>query len=148
MEKGVKRVRQTHEDLSRVLEVTGSGDRSFGFVFAAVFLIVALWPLAGGGELRTWSLGVAVLFLTVAAIRPGILSPLNQVWFRFGSLLGTIVSPVALGVVFFLVMTPIGLVMRLLGRPLLPLRRADTTDSYWIPRAPPGPAPESMQRQF
>lgn len=139
---------QLHEDLSRQDEVRGSSDRSFGIVFTGVFLIIGLWPLVGGGDLRVWSIGVAAIFLLAAFARPSVLNPLNRVWFRFGMLLHRVASPIVLGLLFFVVVTPIGLLMRLLGSRPLQLRFDPTADSYWFHRQPVGPAPETMTRQF
>lgn len=123
-------------------------DRSFGIVFCVVFAVIGLYPLLGGGDVRLWSLGLAAAFLLVALVRPGLLAPLNRWWLKFGLLLGRIVSPLAMGLVFFLVMTPTGLIMRLLGKDLLRLRLEPAAESYWIERRPPGPAPETMTHQF
>src|SRR5262245_34919990 len=97
-----------HEDLSREEHVEGSSDRSFGFVFAAVFLIIAAWPLLHGGGLRWWSLAVAGAFALVAGAVPHLLAVPNRLWLKFGLLLGKIVSPIALGILFYVVFMPIG----------------------------------------
>lgn len=123
-------------------------DRSFGIVFCVVFAVIGLYPLLGGGDVRLWSLGLAAAFLLAALVRPGLLAPLNRWWLKFGLLLGRIVSPLAMGLVFFLVMTPTGLIMRMLGKDLLRLRLEPAAESYWIERSPPGPAPETMTHQF
>jgi hypothetical protein len=137
-----------HEELHRDERIEGSSDRSFGFVFAVVFAIIAAWPLISGGGLRRWALAVAVAFLAIALLRPVLLAPLNRRWMAFGLLLARVVSPVALGILFFVVFWPIGLVMRLFGADPLRLRRDAKADSYWIRRQPPGPPPQSMDRQF
>jgi hypothetical protein len=138
----------SHEDLSRKQEVEGSSDRSFGLVFAAVFVLIGGWPLWHGAAPRWWALGVAAAFAAVAALRPGLLARPNRLWSRLGVLLGMLVSPIALGALFYLAFVPIGLLMRLAGKDPLRLRRDAGSASYWIPRRPPGPPPDSMTNQF
>ena len=137
-----------HEDLSRDQVVEGSSDRSFGLVFAAVFLVIAGWPLFYGETPRWWALGIAGGFAAVAIWKPAILGTLNRLWIKFGLLLGKIVSPIALGLLFYCVVAPIGMLMRLTGKDPLRLRLDAGADSYWIPRKPPGPPPDSMTNQF
>lgn len=137
-----------HEDLSREEHVEGSSDRSFGFVFAVVFVIIAVWPLWYGGALRWWSVGVAAAFAVVAMAIPRVLALPNKLWLKLGLLLGKIVSPIALGILFYLVFMPIGMVMRLLGKDPLKLKRDPAAASYWVDREPPGPPPTSMTNQF
>ena len=138
----------SHEDLSRKQEVEGSSDRSFGLVFAAVFVLIGAWPLWQGAAPRWWALGVAAAFAAVAVLRPGLLAHPNRLWSRLGVLLGMLVSPIALGALFYLAFVPIGLLMRLAGKDPLRLRRDAGSASYWIPRRPPGPPPDSMTNQF
>jgi hypothetical protein len=138
----------THEDLSRAAgPVPVGSERSFGLVFAVVFTIIALLPLKDGESVRLWALGVAGVFLVAALAVPKILRPLNLVWFRFGMLLHHIVTPLVMGLLFFVTVTPIGVLMRLCGKDPLRLKRNDAA-SYWIARTPPGPAPETMKQQF
>ena len=137
-----------HEDLSRPDEVKRSSDRTFGLVFTIVFLIVGLWPLAGGGAVRLWALGTAAAFLATAFLRPKLLAPFNRLWTKFGLLLHSVAAPVVMGLLFYLTVTPIGLIMRLLGKDPLRLRFEPQADSYWIVRRPPGPAPDTMKNQF
>lgn len=117
-------------------------------VFAAVFALIGLLPLAFGGALRLWSLLLAGAFVGVALVVPSLLAPLNRLWLRFGLLLHRIVSPLVLGIMFFLVITPMGLLMRAFGKDLLRLKFDRGAASYWIERSPPGPPPESMKDQF
>ena len=130
------------------VQIQGSSDRSFGFVFAAVFLIVALYPLLHAQGIRIWATAVSGIFLLLAALVPHVLAPANRVWTKFGLLLHNIFSPIALGILFFLVVTPTGLLMRLFGKDPLRLHFDPAADSYWIKRDPPGPAADSLKNQF
>ena len=138
----------SHEDLSREDEVEGSSDRSFGVVFAVVFLIIGLLPLLHSGSVRWWSVGVSAAFGAVALTIPSVLAVPNRLWMKFGLLLAKVVSPIALGILFYLVFMPVGLVMRIANKDPLRLRFDPAAKSYWIPRDPPGPAPTSMTNQF
>jgi hypothetical protein len=138
-----------HEHTQKhALAVEQSSDRAFGLVFAAVFLIIALYPLFSGNALRIWALIVAGGFGVSALFIPGVLAPANRLWMKFGELLHRVVSPIALGIVFYLAVMPTGLLMRLLGKDPLRLRMDATAESYWIKRDPPGPAAESLNNQF
>ena len=138
----------THERLASDDETKGSSDRAFGLVFGAVFTIVGLWPLIGGGAVRIWALGLAAAFLLAAAAYPRILAPLNRLWTRFGAFLHRISNFLVLALLFYLVITPTGLVVRLFGGDLLKLRFDRGARSYWIERQPPGPSPETIENQF
>jgi len=138
----------THEDLSRTHQVKASSNRSFGWVFTAVFLIIAVWPLVSGGMVRWWSLFVAAGFALVTVAAPNLLALPNRLWLRFGLLLNRIISPVVLALLFYLVVTPMGTLMRAFGKDSLRLRRHASDASYWIKRDPPGPKPDSMNHQF
>lgn len=137
-----------HEDLTREERVEGSSNRSFGLVFGVVFLLVALWPLFHGQPPRWWSIGVAGVFSLLALLKPALLAAPNRLWTRLGVVLGKVVSPIALGILFYGVFTPMGAVARLIGKDPLRLKFDTTADSYWIPRDPPGPLPKSMTNQF
>ncbi|MFO1305248.1 MAG: SxtJ family membrane protein [Burkholderiales bacterium] len=137
-----------HEDLSRRQPIQGSSDRSFGLVFAVVFLVIFAWPLVHREAPRWWSLAAAAVFGLLAAFKPDALTVLNKWWTKFGELLGKIVSPIALGILFYGVLTPIGLLARLAGKDFLNLKGDAKASSYWIKREPPGPPPGSMDRQF
>ena len=137
-----------HESYERREEIKGSSERSFGIVFAVVFAVIGLLPLLFGGQARLWSLAVGAVFLLCAFVLPRLLAPLNRLWLRFGLLLHRIVSPIVLGIMFFGVVTPTGLLMRLLGKDPLRLKFERGAASYWIDRVPPGPAPEGMKDQF
>ena len=131
-----------------VAERQGS-DRSFGYVFAVVFAVIGLFPLWRLEAPRWWSLALAVGFAICAALFPHVLNPLNRGWLAFGKLLHRIVSPVVMGAVFFLAVTPTALIMRLRGRDLLLRRWRPDLSSYWIEReAVTQPPSETMKKQF
>ena len=121
-----------------------SSNRSFGIVFFVVFLLIALYPFTYGGEIRIWSLIISIIFLILGLLNSKILAPLNKIWFKFGILLGRIVSPLIMGIIFFLVVTPIGFIMRLLGKDLLNLKY-NKNKSYWIEKNGPK---SKMKNQF
>lgn len=137
-----------HENLSRDQHIEGSSDRTFGLVFAGVFLVLAGMPLFHGEPMRWWSVGVAGVFALAALLRPSLLAGLNRLWLKLGLLLGKITSPIALGILFYGVVTPLGAAIRLNGKDPLRLKFDHGADSYWIPRDPPGPPPGSMNNQF
>ncbi len=138
-----------HEHTPRhTAQIQSSSDRSFGFVFAAVFLIIALYPLLNAQGIRIWSIVVAGIFLLLATLVPRVLGLANRLWTKFGLLLHNLVSPIALGILFFFVVTPTGLLMRLFGKDPLRLCFDPAADSYWIKRDPPGPAADSLKNQF
>ena len=121
-----------------------SSNRSFGIVFFVVFLLIALYPLTYGEEIRIWSAITSLIFLVSGLLNSKFLTPFNKLWFRFGIFLGKIISPVIMGIIFFLVVTPIGLIMRLLGKDVLNLKYSENK-SYWIEKD----GPESkMKNQF
>ena len=111
-----------------------SSNRSFGLVFFVVFLIVALWPLKSGEDIRIWSLALSIIFFSLGILNSKLLTPLNKLWFKFGILLGSIVSPIVMGIVFFLVVTPTSIIMRLLGKDLLKTNKIKSASTYWIKR--------------
>jgi len=137
-----------HEAFDRGESIQGSSNRSFGVVFAAVFGIIALSPLFSGGALRLWALIVSCAFVLAAFAFPALLGPLNRIWLKFGLILHKIVSPIVLGIMFFLVITPMGVAMRAFGKDPMRLRFDAVADSYWISRTPPGPSAESIKDQF
>lgn len=137
------------EDLSRQHAVEGSSNRSFGVVFAVVFSVVGLWPVVfGSGAPRRWALIVAAVFALLAFLAPAVLDKPNRAWMKLGLLLGMIVSPIVLGLLFFTVFTPMGWVLRLMGKDPMRLHRDPAATTYWIERKPPGPPPESLNNQF
>tara|TARA_Y100000817_G_C16474432_1_gene375188 strand:- start:179 stop:562 length:384 start_codon:yes stop_codon:yes gene_type:complete len=121
-----------------------SSNRNFGIVFFVVFLLIALFPLISNGEIRIWSIITSLIFLVLGLLNSKILSPLNKLWFRFGLFLGKIISPLIMGIIFFLVVTPIALIMKLLGKDVLNLKY-NTNKSYWIEKNGPK---SKMKNQF
>ena len=122
-----------------------SSNRSFGLVFFVVFLIVALWPLKYEEDIRLWSLVLSIIFFILGIFNSKLLTPLNKLWFKFGILLGSIVSPLIMGIVYFLVVTPTGVFMRLLGKDLLKTSKVKNTSTYWIKR---NKQQSTMKKQF
>jgi len=108
-----------------------SSNRSFGIVFFLIFLLIAIYPLTYNNEIRIWSLIISLSFLILGIMNSKILLPLNKIWFKFGILLGLIFSPVIMGFIFFLVVTPIGILMRVLRKDLLNLKFSNL-ETYWI----------------
>ena len=108
-----------------------SSNKSFGIVFFTVFLIIAIWPLLNGYEIRYWSLIISVVFLILGILNSKILTPLNKIWFKIGILLGNVISPIIMSIIFFLVVTPTSFIMKILGKDLLNLKK-NTKNSYWI----------------
>jgi len=137
-----------HEDLLRDQHVEGSSDRSFGLVFAAVLVVIAGWPLLHAQAPRWWAFGIAAALAVIAAAKPVLLASANRLWIRLGVLLGNVVGPIAVSVLFYTIVTPLGCVMRLTGKDPLRLKLDPGADSYWIPRRPPGPPPDSLTNQF
>ena len=125
-------------------DVKISSNRSFGVVFFIVFLLIALYPVINNEEIRAWSLIVSLIFLVLGLLNSKILNPLNQIWFKFGILLGRIISPLIMAIIFFFVVTPIGLIMRILGKDILNLRY-NTKKTYWIEKTGPK---SKMKNQF
>ena len=122
-----------------------NSNRSFGVVFFFVFLIISLWPLLNGNPLRVWSIFVAIIFLILGLINSNFLTPLNKLWFKFGKLLGFIVAPIVMGVIFFLIITPTGFIMKILGKDLLNKKYNIKMKSYWINREK---SKSTMKQQF
>jgi len=138
----------THEDFARDETIEGSTDRGFGLVFAGVCAFVGTVKFFTGTAGMPYWFVAAAAFLAAALLFPKALAPLNRLWTRFGLVLYAVMNPLVMGLMFFLVITPIGLVMRLTGKDFLARRFDPAAPSYWVRREPPGPAPETMQRQF
>jgi membrane glycosyltransferase len=138
----------THEDFSRGQVVKQSGLRAFGAVFVVAFALVGLWPLWSQGGMRVWALVVALVLLAVTLVAPALLALPNKLWMRFGALLHRIVSPIVLAFMFYVVVTPIGMLKRAVSRGDFTWRRGGSADTYWKRRDPPGPKPDSLTHQF
>jgi len=126
-------------------KIKKSSNRSFGLVFFFVFFAIALWPLTIEGQVRLWSIAISLVFLILGLINSKLLNPLNILWMKIGVLLGTVVSPIVMGIVFFLVVTPTGLIMRALGKDLLSKKFDGNRNSYWIKR---DKTKSTMKQQF
>ena len=120
-------------------------NRSFGLVFFVVFLILGLWPVKSGGDINILLILISLVFLFLAIIKSKFLTPLNKLWFKFGIKLGAIIAPIVMGVVFFLVVTPIGIIMKITGRDLINKKINKNIKTYWLNRKK---AVGSMKRQF
>ena len=125
-------------------EIKIGSNKSFGIVFFIVFLLIALYPLINNDDLRIWSLIIAIIFLILGLINSKVLTPLNKLWFKFGLLLGKVISPRIMGIIFFLVVTPTALIMRIIGKDLLNLK-FNNKKSYWIEKTGPK---SKMKNQF
>ena len=108
-----------------------SSNRSFGIVFFIVFFLIAIYPLFNDGNLRVWTLIISIIFLILGLVNSKILLPLNKLWFKFGILLGLVISPLVMGIIFFLVITPISLILRVIGKDVLNLKK-NNNKTYWI----------------
>jgi hypothetical protein len=122
-----------------------SSEKSFGIVFAIVFLIIALYPLTNSSPINIWSLSVSALFLLFAFLMPRVLILPNKIWFKFGMLLGSIIAPIVMALVYFITVLPTGFIMHLLGKDLLKQKLDKSAKSYWIERTEPI---GSMKNQF
>jgi len=121
-----------------------SSNKSFGIVFFIVFLIISIYPLIDGGTLRVWALIISIIFLILGILNSKILTPFNKLWFKFGILLGNFVSPIVMAVVFFIVVTPTALIMKMLRKDLLSLKK-NKNKSYWVDKSE---LKSSMKNQF
>ena len=125
-------------------DIKVGSNRSFGIVFFVVFLLIGLWPILKGNELRIWAIVISLIFLILGILNSKILTPFNKVWFRFGIFLGNFISPIIMGIVFFLVVTPTGLIMKLFRKDLINLRK-NNSSTYWIEKKD---IKSSMKNQF
>jgi hypothetical protein len=121
-----------------------SSNRSFGIVFFIFFFIISIFPLFKDEDIRIWAAIVAIIFLILGLLNSSALSPLNKIWFKFGILLGNLISPIVMGLIFFTVVTPTALIMRALGKDLLNLKN-NNKKSYWIEKSP---VKSKMKNQF
>ncbi len=126
------------------MKVKVGSNRSFGIVFFVVFLIVALWPLKNNLDIRIWSLIISFIFLILGIFNSKLLSPLNKIWFKFGILLGRIISPIVMGIIFFIVVTPTAIILKIFRKDVLSLKKSNS-NSYWKKKAD---YKTSMKNQF
>jgi large-conductance mechanosensitive channel len=110
-----------------------STEKSFGIIFSILFSLIALWPLLNKDQVRVWSIILAFIFLVLAYLKPDLLKPLNNTWIQFGEIVGKIIAPIIMAFVFFIIVTPISLLMKILGKDLLMLKFSKK-NSYWIKR--------------
>ena len=120
-------------------------NRSFALFFFILFLIIGLWPLTSEGSIKIWSASISIIFLILGLINSKFLTPLNVLWFKFGIILGNIFSPIVMGIIFYLVVTPIGIILRIMQKDLLNIKYNKKKESYWIKRKTPI---GTMKRQF
>jgi len=125
-------------------DVKIGSNKSFGIVFSVVFFIIAIFPILNNDNIRVWSLVISLIFLVLGLINSKLLSPLNKIWFKFGLILSKVVSPLIMGIIFFLVVTPIGILMRILKKDLLNLKY-NNKNTYWIKKKEPE---STMKNQF
>lgn len=128
-----------------VLEVSRGSERSFGVVFAVIFALIGVYLTWKNAGVAWWAFGVSALFLAIGLLRPAWLKTPNYLWFKFGMLLGAIVAPIVMGLVYLTTFLPLGFFMRVLGKDLLRVKLDKESDSYWIKREDPV---QSMKNQF
>ena len=121
-----------------------SSNRSFGILFSIVFAIIAFWPIINESPIRLWPIPISVIFLVLGFLNSKLLNPLNVVWVKFGELLGRIIAPIVMAIIYFIIVTPIGLFMRLIGKDLLNIKFSKS-NTYWIKREK---KVGSMKKQF
>jgi hypothetical protein len=137
-----------HETLSHSVEAKAGSDRSFGLVVGGALILVGVAPLRHHGEIRLWAVAAGIVLAVVGLVAPRLLAPMNLLWFRLGMLLGRVMTPVIMGLLFVTTIIPIGLIMQMTGHDTLRLRRPAKAESFWLKRQPPGPLPETMRDQF
>ena len=125
-------------------DVKIGSNKSFGIVFFIVFLLISVYPLTNHENIRIWSLIISLIFLILGLLNSKILNPFNKLWFKFGMILGRIISPIIMSIIFFLIVTPIALIMKLLKKDLLNLK-FNKTNTYWIEKSGPR---SKMKNQF
>ena len=125
-------------------DVKIGSNKSFGIVFFIVFFLISLYPLTNQENIRVWSLIISLIFLILGLLNSKILNPFNKLWFKFGMILGRIISPIIMSIIFFLVVTPIALIMKLLKKDLLNLK-FNKTNTYWIEKSG---SKSKMKNQF
>ena len=110
-----------------------SSNRSFGLLFFVVFFLIGIWPLFKENDYRLWSLIISIIFLTLGLLNSKLLEPLNNLWIKFGEILGKIIAPIVMMIVFFIVLTPLSFIIKLFGKDLLQIKFVKN-NSYWITR--------------
>ena len=126
-------------------QIKTSSNRSFGFVFFLFFLIIAVYPLFNSNSIYYWALFISFIFLVLSIMNSKILTPLNKIWFKFGLLIGLIISPLVMGLIYFVVVTPTSFIMKILGKDILNLKKNDKKNTYWIQKSEPK---SKMKKQF
>ena len=121
-----------------------SSNRGFGLLFFVVFFIIGLWPIINSDPIRIWALLLSLIFLILGVINSKLLNPLNIYWIKFGEILGKVIAPIIMLIIFFIILTPIGIILRLFGKDLLKLKKNKFLASYWVSRKKINP----MDRQF
>lgn len=119
-------------EIKKNIEVELGSEKTFGYFFSFIFLIIAIYPYINGGDLRAWSLLISLLILVITFLKPRLLSKLNYLWAKLGILIGGIVSPIVLGIVYFFVVFPTGLLMKIFRKDILNINFDDKKSSYWI----------------
>ena len=119
-------------------------NKSFGILFFIVFLLIATWPVLDAGSVRVWALSISIIFLALGIINSKILTPLKKVWIKLGEILGKVIAPIVMGIIYFVIITPIGILIRLFGKDLLNVKY-NKNKSYWIKREK---KINTMKRQF
>ncbi len=126
------------------MKIKIASNRSFGIVFFVVFLLISLWPILKNGDIRIWSLIISFIFLILGLLNSKLLNPLNILWFKFGILLGNIISPIVMGLIFFFVVTPISFILKIFGKDVLSLKK-NHSNTYWKEKTN---YKTSMKKQF
>ena len=122
-----------------------SSNKSFGLLFFVVFLIIGLWPLKNGENLNFYFITVSIIFLILGLINSKLLSPLNKLWIKLGEILGIIIAPIVMALVYFVILTPVSFIVRIFGKDLLSLKLLKDKETYWIKRKK---SLGSMKKQF
>jgi len=136
--------RQFHENYDSRVHIKGSSERMFGIIFSLLFSIIGMFPLWHGKKVRLWAIAAAVVLFIVAIILPGALRVLNRTWIQISLVISRVTNPLIMTFLYYFVITPMGVIMRVLGRDPLRLQKDKIAKSYWIEREPSGPAPETM----
>jgi len=109
-------------------------EKKFGILFGFIFLIISFWPIFFGSNFRLWSLIIAIIFFAITFLKPLLFKPFNKIWIKFGEILGLIIAPIIMALVYFIILTPISLIVRIFGKDLLGLKFLKEQDTYWIKR--------------